>query len=486
MSLRPPPAAARVLIFGFRHPEFNPLRSRIAWPAPLLCAAFLGSCTPVEPAIEQFYPAHSATVERVPVILIPGLLGSRLSRADNGVELWPGTTRKLLTSNYEDLALRMDPETLEPIDDGLVPSGLFDGAVGKDFYRRIVKELREAGGYRLSYPGRDVVQQKARLYVFTYDWRQDNVKSVQKLDELIEQIRRDYNDPGLRVDVIAHSMGGLIVRYYERYGTVDVLDGNYFPVTGLGVSKLRRVALLGTPNQGTVTAVHKFLNGYRVGFSGLPTEGVATMPSTFQLFPHPLVDWVVDVQGQRLNFDLFDVEFWRGYGWSIFDHRIQRRMDRQRGLWPIQEIFERWFQKRLERGRRFVWSLMVPAGDVPLIKPLLLGGDCVPTPRRLVFENVGGEAIARLRPEQILVPVPGVDYESMMFEGGDGSVTQSSLLSLQHMGSEVPRYEQESLETERSLLVCARHDALTSNDVLLDSLIEYLLAPDSATKAPAP
>ena len=327
------------------------------------------------------------------------------------------------------------------------------------------------------------MQQKARLYVFTYDWRQDNVKSVQKLDELIEQIRRDYNDPTLRVDVIAHSMGGLIVRYYERYGTADVLDGNYFPVTGLGLSKLRRVVLLGTPNQGTVTAVHKFLNGYRVGFSGLPTEGVATMPSTFQLFPHPLVDWVVDVQGQRLNFDLFDVEFWRRYGWSIFDHRIQRRMDRQRGLWPIQEIFERWFQKRLERGRRFVWSLMVPAGDVPLIKPLLLGGDCVPTPRRLVFENVGGEAIARLRPEQILVPVPGVDYESMMFEGGDGSVTHSSLLSHQHMGSEVPRHEQESLETERSLLVCARHDALTSNDVLLDSLIEYLLAPEPALAA---
>ena len=454
------------------------MRSRNAWPALLFCAAFLGSCTPVEPAIEQFYPAHSATVERVPVILIPGLLGSRLARADNGVELWPGTTRKLLTSSYEDLALRIDPQTLEPIDDGLVPSGLFDGAVGKDFYRRIVQELREAGGYRLSYPGRDVVQQKARLYVFTYDWRQDNVKTVQKLDELIEQIRRDYKNPSLRVDVIAHSMGGLIVRYFERYGTVDVLDGNSFPVTGAGLSKLRRVVLLGTPNQGTVTAVHKFLNGYRVGFSGLPTEGVATMPSTFQLFPHPLVEWVVNIEGRQLDFDLFDVEFWRLYGWSIFDHRIQRRMDRHRDVWPLQEIFERWFEKRLERGRRFVWSLMVPAGDVPLIKPLLLGGDCIPTPRRLVFENVGGESVARLRPEQILVPLPGVDYESMVFEGGDGSVTHSSLLSHQHMDGDVPRHEQESLETERSLLVCARHDELTSNDVLIDSLIEYLLAPE--------
>ena len=85
--------------------------------------------------------------------------------------------------------------------------------------------------------------------------------------------------------------------------------------------------LLGTPNQGTVTAVHKFLNGYRVGISALPIEGVATMPSTFQLFPHPLVDWVVNINGKPLDFDIFETELWRRYEWSIFDHRIQRRMD---------------------------------------------------------------------------------------------------------------------------------------------------------------
>ncbi|HSC28938.1 MAG TPA: hypothetical protein VLD67_16805, partial [Vicinamibacterales bacterium] len=395
------------------------MRRRIAWLFVATCAAFLGSCTAGGPAIEQLYPAHAANRERVPVILIPGLLGSRLARADNGQELWPGSTRKLLTSDYQDIALRIDPYTLEPIDDGLVASGLFDGAIGRDFYRRIVKELREAGGYRLSRPGNKVVQQKARLYLFTYDWRQDNVVTVRKLDELIEQIRRDYDDPHLRVDVIAHSMGGLVVRYFERYGTADVLNANTFPVTGLGLAKLRRIVLLGTPNQGTVTSLHKFLNGYRVGISALPTEGVATMPATYQLFPHPLVDWVVNIHGEPLDFNVFDVEFWRRYEWSIFDHRIQRRMADQPDFWPAPEVFERWFEKRLDRARRFVWSLMVPSGTVPLIEPLLLGSDCVPTPRRLVFENIGGQSVARLRPEQIQQPVPGVDYETLMFAPGD-------------------------------------------------------------------
>ncbi len=450
----------------------------------LLALALLAAgCTTVGPAADQLYPAYSATVERHPVILIPGLLGSRLARSSDGVELWPGGTRKLLTSDYEDLALRIDPDTLEPIDDGLVPSGIFEGAAGKDFYRRIIQELKQAGGYRLAQPGRPVIQERARLYVFTYDWRQDNVRTVRKLDELIEQIRRDYGDPALRVDVIAHSMGGLIARYYERYGTADVLDGNSFPVTGAGHAKLRRVILLGTPNQGTVTAVHKFLNGYGVGLSALPTEGVATMPSTFQLFPHPLVDWVVNLRGKPLDFDVFDVGFWRRYEWSIFDHRIQRRMDRHRDVWPAQDVFERWFAKRLERGRRFVWSLMVPSGDLPLVKPLLLGSGCVPTPRRLVFESIAGESVARLRPEQILSPAPGVDYESLMFAPGDGSVTLDSLLARRELLHETAQEEQQPLESGREQIVCARHDALTSDDVLLDALIEYLLAPEPAPGA---
>ena len=453
----------------------------------LVAATVLAGCTALTPAAERLYPAHAASEDRMPVILIPGLLGSRLARASDGVEVWPGSTSKLLTSDFTDLALRIDPETLEPLDDGLVPAAIFEAAVGKDFYQRIMQELREAGGYRIMAPGRPLVQQRARLYVFTYDWRQDIVKTVRKLDELIEQIRVDYRDPQLRVDVIAHSMGGLIVRYFERYGTVDVLDGNTFSVTGLGLAKLRRVVLLGTPNQGTVTAVHKFLNGYRVGISALPTEGVATMPATFQLFPHPLVDWVVNINGKPLNFDVFDVEFWRRYEWSIFDHRIRRRMSGQRGVWPAQDVFERWFEKRLERARRFAWSLMVPAGDVPLVRPLLLGGDCVPTPRRLVFENVEGASVARLRPEQILVPVPGLDYESLMFAPGDGSVTVDSLLSRQVPSREVPRFEQESMEPAQDVITCAKHDALTSDDALLDALMEYLLAPDAqpAPEAPA-
>jgi pimeloyl-ACP methyl ester carboxylesterase len=140
--------------------------------------------------------------------------------------------------------------------------------------------------------------------------------TVRALDALIEQVRLDYGNPELRVDIIAHSMGGLVVRYYERYGTADVMEGNSLPVTGAGAGarKLRRVVLLGTPNEDSVSAIHYFLNGYQVGLSRLPNEGVATMPSTYQLLPHPQAYWITTTRGMMLRPDHFDVEVWRRFG----------------------------------------------------------------------------------------------------------------------------------------------------------------------------
>ncbi|MGH8251108.1 MAG: lipase/acyltransferase domain-containing protein [Steroidobacteraceae bacterium] len=451
-------------------------RSSIAM---LSCAVMLAACaTPRAPDPAQVYPAAPEARPQVPVIIIPGVLGSRLVKRETGEELWPGRTRKLLTSGYLELALRVDPETLQPVDDGLVASGLFDAAAGQDFYRRIVGVLQEAGGYRPGTAGEKPASGAAQFYEFAYDWRQDNLVTVRKLDAMIEQIRRDYGDPALKVDVVAHSMGGLIVRYYERYGTNDVLDANVFPVSGAGVAKLRRIVLLGTPNQGTVTAVHSFLNGYRVALSRLPTEGVATMPAMYQLFPHPEVEWIATRRGKPLDYDLFDVDVWRHFEWSIFNRNVRRRMAQDPEIWPKPQVFERWFEKWLERARRFTWSLMVPPGNVPLIEPLLLGGNCVPTPRLLVLERTRDESAVRLRPEQIARPVPRLDYETLMYEPGDGRVTKSSLLGTQALDPTAPEPELAADELQGATFDCEQHDSLTSNVGFIDSLLDYLLEID--------
>ncbi len=450
------------------------MRVHTATAAILLFALALGGCATL-PASDL---AQLAERHDVPVIIVPGLMGSRLADRKTGVEAWPGSTRKLLTSAYLPLALRIDPETLEPKDDGLFATGLFDGVIGLDFYGKVVRALQEAGGYQPGTPGVPVTGHKAQFYAFAYDWRQDNIVTVRALDALIEQIRRDYGDPALRVDVIAHSMGGLVVRYYERYGTADVLDANSFPVTGAGARKLRRVVLLGTPNEGSVSSIHHFLNGYRVGVSRMPNEGIATMPSTYQLFPHPLVPWLITTRGESLQRDLFDVKVWQRLGWSVFDRNLRRRIVKSPDLWPSPAVFERYFTKHLERARRFVLSLDVPVGEVKLVEPLLLGGDCLPTPARLVVEEVDGEFLPRLVPEQILHPVLGIDYDRLMYEPGDKSVTKASLLGEHPLDPSGKQNRHLDVEFDKSYFVCEEHGKLTGNGEFLDHLLHYLLSAD--------
>ncbi len=449
----------------------------------LLLTTVIAGCATNRPDLSRLYPPHAVTGDRVPVIIIPGMLGSRLVDRETGIEAWPGSTRKLLTSGYLELAFQIDPDTLEPLDDGRIPGGIFDSAIGRDFYGRIINALQEFGGYRQARPGQRATRGDALMYIFTYDWRQDMVASARKLDELIEQIRRDYADPGLRVDIVAHSMGGLIVRYYERYGTEDVLDGDHFPITGAGARKLRRLVVLGTPNQGSVSAIHYFLNGYRVALSRLPPEGVVTMPAMYQFFPHPQFNWITDTHGVPLKLDLFDVGTWRHFRWSVFDHKVQHRMAALPGVWPAQDVLERYFEKRLERAQRFVWSLSVPVGDVELIEPLLFGGNCVPTPARLVLEEADGESVARLRPEQIQHPVSGIDYDKLMYEPGDGKVTKLSLLGRHEPELTTQRDAYAGAEFDHPFFFCELHDVLTGNVHLIDNLLHYLLSVDRPAPA---
>jgi len=245
----------------------------------LFSVTMMAGCAHVEqPDLTRLYRSTLTNVEQPPVILIHGILGAKLRSAEDGEEIWIGPLRKLLFSDYRDLALGIDPGTLEPLPSTDDPFAITDQAAGVDFYGRIVAMLETAGGYTRGTPDQSVAAQGRRYYLFLYDWRQDNVASAARLNELIEQIRVDYADPKLKVDIVAHSMGGLVARYFLRYGIQDVLDDNQFPVNLWGKTRVRRVILLGTPNLGSVSALHAFIEGIKVAFGRIPTEVLATMP----------------------------------------------------------------------------------------------------------------------------------------------------------------------------------------------------------------
>jgi len=446
----------------------------------VLLAVLLSACASIgRPDLQRLYASSQSAADQPPVILIPGIMGSRLANA-NGDEVWIGSVGKLLTSSYRQLALPV-PGQPQPANPALHATRLTDKLAGRDFYASIERILTEAGGYQRGEAGVKVPSGRRSYYEFAYDWRQDMVDSAGELGALIDQIRLDHGDPNLQVDIIAHSMGGLVARYYLRYGGDDVLDDNAFPLTYAGAGRVRRLALLGTPNLGSISSLHSFIQGERLGLGRLPTEALSTFPSVYQLFPHPLNDWIMSNTGAPLDRDLFDVALWKELHWSIFDSNTKARIlkqfaDPDSGQAYYLALVDN-FQRRLERARRFVWSLTVPLVQSPW-NLRVFGGDCTLTPARIVVEDEAGDARVRLRPQDIEHPLAGVDYDALMLEPGDGAVTKASLLARQSLNPAIPRHRYSFFRVEGEMFLCERHDQLSTNITFQDNLLNYLLTRD--------
>lgn len=432
-----------------------------------------------QPDLGRLHKKARSKAFQYPVIVVHGILGARLRNKTTEKEEWPGNLLDIMFGSYESVALPINLETLQPLESDLEAHAIFDRAAGRDFYGRLLNTLEEAGGFQQSQPGIPTGSGERRYYVFVYDWRQDNVVTARKLDRFINQIRVDFNDPDLKVDIIAHSMGGLIARYYLRYGTVDVLDDNNFPVNNHGASRVRKVILLGTPNLGSVTIIHDFLMGFKIGLKSVPTEMLATMPSLYQLLPHPINTWIVTPSGKALERDLFDVDVWRRFEWSIFDkdveERILNRFDTPEKGKVYLETLQRYFAKQLERARRFVWSLSVKIKPSP-IDYIVFGGDCALTPARVVVEEIDDDSMVRLYPAEIENKVPGIDYDKLMMEPGDSNVTKASLLARHELDPSVARHPYSYFPLAYPVLFCEKHNRLTGNLSFQNNLLNILLS----------
>ena len=163
----------------------------------LAVSTLLGACglMPTRPDLARLYRVGAATADPTPLIVIPGIFGSKLRDRTTGVEVWPGPWSDVLWSDYAHLALDFDPATLAVRPDNLEAFDIADHVLGQDFYGPLIETIQRFGGYVRGTPGKPAVAGERRYYIFPYDWRQDNVVHARELEALIETIRRDYNDP---------------------------------------------------------------------------------------------------------------------------------------------------------------------------------------------------------------------------------------------------------------------------------------------------
>ncbi|BAK77238.1 lecithin:cholesterol acyltransferase [Pseudogulbenkiania sp. NH8B] len=194
------------------------------------------------------------------VILVPGIMGSVLMDGDEVI--WPGRVLDLLLPfKHMDELLKQDLQAADVIRSVSISSQ----------YDNLIASLEACGFSESGYP--------ATLKAFPYDWRKDNELAAQQLAECIDAMAAELGNNS-EINLVAHSMGGLVSRCYLESG-----DYSERP----GFACVRRLITLGTPHRGAPMALMAAMGQEkRLFLNAEQVKRVASdprFPSLYQLLP---------------------------------------------------------------------------------------------------------------------------------------------------------------------------------------------------------
>jgi len=429
----------------------------------LLILAACGRSSPESPEGPRAAPRW----ERTPVIFVPGINREvgRLLR-DSLLSLEPLTLR----TDAETIAHLGDPRfeaDLKPLN-GAPPFNADDlrGTPVRGM-QGLVGELTREEGYVRASPAdptdKDFPEnakavradraQPGNLYVWYYDWRRDNVESACLLADLVERIRAATGAP--RVLLVGHSMGGLVIRYYLRYGGRDVLRGRECPlgsgerharINRPGAEVVAGAVFLGVPHSGSALAFRTLVSDFtlwRVLSIGL-REPVFSMPSAWQLLPRARPDGAVpllveDGGSAVRDVPLYAPRTWMERGWIFTDWSD-----------PGRRAF---LEAMVERAQAFQRSLDGPNPAEAKTPRLNVSSACRPTLARAVLTPEGVRFVGRDDRDD--------PFYARTHDPGDGVVTEAS--------AHLP-----AAPSLRTLLTCASHNGYTEDSDVVRDVVAFL------------
>ncbi len=168
--------------------------------------------------------------ELVPVIFVPGITGSILRSEADSRDLWPPGGVTSLGSDFRRLSLNPSIGTHERI---FAPDviRIYDSDL---YYDPFLQSLTTSGGYveyesfedpegRTTASCFDLQEPIPSLFVFAYDWRLAIEDNARLLADYVGCVHRYH--PGQQVNIVTHSMGGLVARRYiiDNPGSVNKL-----------------------------------------------------------------------------------------------------------------------------------------------------------------------------------------------------------------------------------------------------------------------
>lgn len=230
-----------------------------------------------------------------PVIVVPGITATYLR---DDYLLPPDFPWTVMTKKFDRVALHPDDLRYESVEPARIqPDQLYEIA-----YRELIEELR----HNLS-PKAD---QPVPVYPFGYDWRQPlsavEAKLEAFIDEVIDRTKllRHYDADGYatdpRVNLVGHSMGGLIVA-----GSIERMS-----LAGTAQQKIGKVASLASPFKGSFEAVVKIATGTANLGGDVPSsrerEAARLTPALYHLFPSMKDEAAIYIEPGLPKTSLFD------------------------------------------------------------------------------------------------------------------------------------------------------------------------------------
>src|SRR3989344_5736838 len=206
------------------------------------------------------------------VLIVPGLLGTEMK---NGNELlWVDLGRMFVDvgDGFMD-PLQLD-DNLMPINANLTVGNIIGSpAIGQHFYDLLITEFKNQGYI-------ESVDEDATLFTFPYDWRYgvsgkyaDGITNSDLLAQKIQDIMAQTGSD--KVDVVAHSLGGLIVKKYVMDNPAD--------------NHIRKAVFIGVPNTGAPKALKVLLQGDNFGVPWLADQEIKkiseNLPASYDLLP---------------------------------------------------------------------------------------------------------------------------------------------------------------------------------------------------------
>ncbi|MFF4060092.1 esterase/lipase family protein [Streptomyces sp. NPDC001668] len=209
------------------------------------------------------------------VVVVPGIGGSVLQTAE-GAARWDEHRRRFAAAVTRPHRLGLDTHPdLVPV--GLMPDITLVGPFVVPGYDGLVRKIRNRFDdvqVDVSLPGREP-DHRADLVLFPYDFRHSIRHAAERLAaDVAARLSGEHSGARRRrVIVVAHSMGGLVARYW--LGPLG------------GAAHCAALITLGTPHRGAPKALDVLANGLKVGpkrLAGL-TEVLRQWPSAYELLP---------------------------------------------------------------------------------------------------------------------------------------------------------------------------------------------------------